>query len=91
MEQKVEITCPISVGDSLYRLDKTGNILREVVRKIEIRTSSYKNNPTDRTVDFKENTSITFMTFNNTYGLHQLGEEIFYDKKDILKKIAEQL
>lgn len=91
MEQKVEITCPISVGDSLYRLDKNGNIIKETVRKIEIRTNSYKNNPTDRTIGFEEDTNIMFSTYNNRYGLHQLGEELFLDKKDILKKITEQL
>lgn len=91
MEQKVTIECPISVGDSLYKLDKAGNIVKEFIRKIEIRTISYKNNPTDRAVDFKENTNIMFYTFNNSYGLHQLGEEIFLDKKDILKKIMNQI
>lgn len=91
MEQEVTIECPISVGDSLYRLDKAGNIVRETVRKIEIRTSSYKNNPTDRTVDFKETTNIMFYTFNTSYRPHQLGEEIFLNKKDILKKIMNQI
>lgn len=91
MEQKVTIECPISVGDSLYRLDKVGNIVKETVRRIEICTRSYRDNPTDRTIDFKEDISMMFSTSNNSYRQHQLGEEIFLDKKDILKKIMNQI
>lgn len=93
MEQKIEITCPVSVGDKLYRTDKNCSIIRETVTKIEVYTGSYTEPYGVHTVHpLGEKVNITISTsLNNTYSPSEIGDTIFLDKKELIQKLVNQL
>lgn len=90
MEQKIEITCPVSIGDKLYRTDRGCEIIIETVTKIEVNTRSY--NDCGKLLRLGEKVHISILTnMSGNYSPSEIGNTIFLDKKELIQKLVNQL
>lgn len=93
MEQKVEITSPVSVGDKLYRIDNS-KIVEETVAKVIVRGESYiaHERGARSLKSLQESIYIEFHTNKDKrYIRCDIGKTVFLDKKELIQKLVEQL
>lgn len=90
MEQKIEIICPVSIGDKLYRINDSCKVVEEFVNNISIRAKAgFLIGGKQYT--FEDATDIEFSTNSNRYSPNDLGKTIFLDKKELIQKLVNQL
>lgn len=87
MESQLDITLPCSLGDKLYAL-KEFEIKEYKVMRMKVNSSI-----SDMGEYHKFEIQLQPITSGATFSIEEkdLGSKYFFDKKDIIKKVADQL